>query len=121
MAKVVEWDEVQKRNWSDWVASRPDCVRVVCERLPVDRLYRMTSTKQRVTVRSFNEDGTVTVRVSAKYNFIATHERDVFGIDPNDLQECELPEKDEIVGLLDVNQLVCDMTDEYLRSDTEKN
>ncbi len=57
----------------------------------------MKSTSQRVTLSSICEDGTISVSVSADYNFVL-HERNVFGIDPNDLEPCEIPSSDELVG-----------------------
>lgn len=57
----------------------------------------MKSTGQRVTLCSIFEDGTISVSVSANYNFVL-HERNVFGIDPNDLEPCEIPPPDELVG-----------------------
>lgn len=99
MAKYMEWTEAQQAEWVEWVASRPECVRLLCERLPFDRLYRMKSTGQRVTIDAYSEDGTLRVFVSGKYNLI-TFQRSVFGISPDDLEECDLPALDEPVGTL---------------------
>jgi len=52
-----------------------------------------------VVLSSISEDNTVTVNVLAEFNLLM-HERQVFGIDPNDLEPCELPRPDENVGLL---------------------
>lgn len=96
MAKVHELDETA---WNEWVKTRPDVVRAVCERLPPDRLYRMKSTGSRVTLYSYSEDGTVTVDITGEYN-AHVMDRQVFGIDPDDLQECDLPGADEPLGTL---------------------
>lgn len=96
MAKVCEIDEKQ---WQEWVATRPPEVQALCIRLPPDRLYRMKSTGNRVTLYSYSENDTVTVNVLAAYNAL-TFERQVFGISPDDLEECELPGQDEPVGAL---------------------
>lgn len=78
------------------MASRPECVRVLCEKLPPDRLYRMKSTGQRVTLHSYSENNTVTVDISGDYNLI-TFDRQVFGINPDDLEECDIP-RGELLG-----------------------
>jgi hypothetical protein len=96
VAKVRELDEAA---WAKWVATRPECVQELCRLLPPDRLYKMKSTGQRVTLHSYSEDGTVTVDVTADYNFL-TFERQVFGISADDLEECDLPGPSELTGAL---------------------
>jgi hypothetical protein len=95
MAKINELSP----SWFEWVATRPECVRVLCERLPPDRLYRLKSSGHRVFMYSYSEDGTVTVCVTGEYNAV-TFDRQVFGIKPEDLEECELPGPDEPIGTL---------------------
>jgi hypothetical protein len=41
----------------------------------------------------------VRVNVSGNYNFV-TFERQVFGVDANDLEECDLPGPNELTGAL---------------------
>lgn len=94
MAKVREMNQ---EAWDEWVSSRPKSVQKLCRRLPGDRLYQMKSTGHRVTIYSYAEDGTVTVDVTGKYNAL-TFERQVFGVKPEDLEECELPAADEPLG-----------------------
>ena len=94
MAKI---SELNQPEWDAWVASRPECVRVLCERLPPDRLYKMKSTGHRVTMYSYSENGTVTVNVTGDYN-VVVFERQVFGISPDDLEECDLPAPGEFLG-----------------------
>lgn len=99
MALLFEWTDGQKRAWDEWVAARPDSVRLLCERLPPNRLYRIKSTNQRVTIYSYAEDNTVTVNVSGQYNVIV-FERQVFGVDANDLEECDMPSPNEPLGAM---------------------
>lgn len=96
VAKVLEIDETA---WCKWVATRPPEVQSLCNRLPPDRLYRMKSTGHRVTLYSYSEDGTVTVDVTGEYNAVVM-ERRVFGISPDDLEECEMPGSGETTGTL---------------------
>lgn len=98
--------EAQQRAWRDWVAERPESIRKVAERFDPWTLYRLGSTGQRVYVLSFSEpgeDGKVTCRVGVSGEFnLVTFERDVFGIDPDDLEECDLPGPNEQLGTLDL-------------------
>lgn len=48
-------------------------------------------TGQRVTIYSYSEDGTVTVNVTGEYN-LTMFDTQVFGINPDDLEPCELPD-----------------------------
>ena len=103
MARVFEPTAEQEAAWADWVSQRPENVRRVAERFAPWTLCRLKSTGQRVTLQSFSEeeDGTVTVTVvvGADFNMVFM-ERAVFGIDPDDLEECELPADQEAVGAL---------------------
>jgi hypothetical protein len=101
MARYFEPTPEQEAGWKEWVASRPDNVRVVAQRFEPFSLYRLKTSGHRVTVQSFGEtvDGAIllTVNVSPEFNFIVV-ERDVFDVDPDDLEPCELPPSDELVG-----------------------
>lgn len=89
--------EINKAEWLEWLKSRPPVVKEIGERFPPNKLYRMKTTGQRVTMYSINENGTVTVDISGQFNLI-DFERRVFGVDPNNLEECDLPASDEPVG-----------------------
>ena len=65
MAKIAE---LNAEGWREWVATRPPAVQDLCRRYPPDRLYRMQPTGSRVTLVSYSESGTVTVRVSGDWN-----------------------------------------------------
>jgi hypothetical protein len=101
--RYAEPSAEQEAGWKEWVASRPHNVRVVAERFEPWSLYRMKSTNQRVTLVSFGEqeDGkvTLTVNVAGDFNFVV-FDRQVFGIDPDDLEPCDLPPRDAITGAL---------------------
>lgn len=94
MAKVLDIDE---GAWNEWVATRPEIVQATCRKLPPDRLYSLQPNGHRVTLYSYSEDGTVTVNVNGECNAIM-FDRRVFGINPDDLTECDIPGDDEIVG-----------------------
>ena len=97
MAKIIEWSEEQEKAWEDWVSTRPQIIQDLCERFPPYNLYRLKSSGHRVTLYSYSEDGTITVNVSGEYNAV-TFDRQVFGIKPEDLEECDLPGTDEWIG-----------------------
>ena len=110
MAKIFEWSPERRAAWDEWVASRPPVVRDLCEKLPMDTLYRLKGGGQRVTLYSYNENGTVTVAVSRLYNLVV-FERMVVGVEPDDLEECELPLPDERVGVLFSHEMLSDYLD----------
>lgn len=88
---------VDQAGWEQWLSTRPDVIKQLVARLPPDRLYLLKTSNHRVTIYSYNEDGTVSVVVSGKYNRVL-FERNVFGIKPEDLEECDLPPADEETG-----------------------
>jgi hypothetical protein len=98
-AKIYERTDEQKREWGEWVATRPPVVQDLCNRFSPDRLYIKKSTGQRVTLHSFSEEGTLTVDVLGSYNQVIFEMR-VFGVHPDDLEECELPGPHYKVGVL---------------------
>jgi hypothetical protein len=102
MARWFEPTAKQEAGWAEWVASRPDNVRSYAERFSPFELYRMKSTGQRVTIRSFDVemDGKVTMSVIVRPELTFTFSaRCVFGIDPDDLEPCDLPEEGELVTI----------------------
>ncbi len=102
--RYVEPTDDQRQGWDAWLAERPEAVRLVAARFDPWTLYRLKPFGQRVTVQAFDEgvDGIVTLRVavSGEFNFV-TYERSVFGINPDDLEECDLPSDDERLGTMD--------------------
>ena len=106
MARVATPTPEEEAAWREWVAARPDAVHAVAELFEPWSLFRMKPTGQRVVPVAFSEadpdDGdagrvTVRVRILAEFNAVA-FERDVFGVDPDDLEPCEPPGPDEPVG-----------------------
>ena len=97
MAKCKEL--IDQAGWDAWVASRPPVIQELCALLPPDNLYKMKSTGRRVTIVSYAENRTITVAVTGDYNLVAL-ERQVFGINPDDLEECDLPGDDEQLGVM---------------------
>lgn len=86
---------INQEAWQEWVASRPPTIQDLCARLPPDRLYRLVPSGSRVTLHSYEEDGTVTVDVSPEFN-LTMFNRQVFGVAPEDLEECDLPTAAEL-------------------------
>lgn len=101
--RYTEPTPAQFAGWQEWLDGRPPHVRAVAERFEPWSLYRLKSSGHRVTVHAFDEeqDGRITVRVNIEGRFNqVTFERSVFGIDPTDLEECDLPSPLEPVGAL---------------------
>jgi hypothetical protein len=100
MARVYEPTAENEAEWQAWVASTPEPIRRVAQRFYPWELYRLKSTGQRVTLASFYEiDGEITLRVNitGDYNLVL-FDRTVFGIKPSDLEPCELPSEQEMLG-----------------------
>lgn len=114
MARLMEPTEEQLTGYREWVASRPEHVRIVAEKFEPWSLYRLKSSGHRVTIVSFGEqeDGgvTLTVCVSGEFNFVM-FDRNVFGIKPEDLEPCELPAPNEVTGAMMTPEQVDDNID----------
>ena len=80
---------IDPAGWNEWVSTRPPVVQDLCRRYPPDRLYVLKTTGKRVTILAYSEDGTVIVDVSAQWNNNLLVERVVFGVAPNNLEECD--------------------------------
>jgi hypothetical protein len=107
MANLFDPDESILREWSDWLADRPDSVKAAAEKFKPWKLYRLKGSGHRVTLVSFDEpaDGspvTLKVFVSGEFNAVA-FERTVFGIQQDDLEECDLPGPGEVCGSMDLD------------------
>jgi hypothetical protein len=113
VARYKEPTSEQAVAWDEWVASRPEAVRKVAKRFDPWTLYKMKSTGQRVTLVAIGEDGTVRVNITGEFNLLG-FERSVFGVDPRDLVECELPSDEEPLGTLD---LTPDEVTEHMKLD----
>jgi hypothetical protein len=91
----------QEQAWIEWCDTRPPAVRAVAMRFRPWKLYKLHNSGHRVTIYSFGEeeDGTIslTVNVTGKYNALM-FERRVFGVKPDGLSECALPDANELVG-----------------------
>ncbi|KKL82972.1 hypothetical protein LCGC14_1979450 [marine sediment metagenome] len=96
MALIIEWTPEQWAQWEAWVASRPEDVAKLARDYPPNRLYRLDG-NQRVVIIAYSESATLRVAVTGQYNYVVM-EREVFGIKPEQLQECELPGPDETLG-----------------------
>lgn len=97
MARVIEPTPEQLDEWAEFVANLPENIRPIAERLDCWTLYRLRETGQRVIIYSFQDDATVTVAILGKFNR-QLHDAMVFGISPDELEECDLPAPDEPLG-----------------------
>lgn len=92
-------------DFQEWRAERPPKIQALIDQLPPWNLYRLKDSNHRVTIYAYDEeeDGTCSLQVivDCRYNLVIA-ERRVFGIKPEDLEECDLPGKDETVGSLDI-------------------
>lgn len=101
MARFRDPDDSEIQEWHEWLESRPLDIREIAKRFEPWGLYRMKSTGHRVTIYSLEkqEDGRISLKVNVMGEFNAVaFERQVFGVDPNDLEPCELPSEQEELG-----------------------
>jgi hypothetical protein len=122
MANWTEPTDQEKIEWDEWVSNRPECIRSMIEKFGFTpwKLYKLSPSLHKVVLISFEEhdDGLPTLKVAvlAKFNMVM-FERGVFGIKPEDLEECNLPGPDDPIG--------CTITDPaeavaYAKSQFEK-
>lgn len=116
MAKHITPTPEQQKEWEEWLASKPESVQKLAALKPPELLYRLKTSGHRVVVYSYGEDNTMSVIVGSIYNQIATN-RIVFGVKPEDLEECDLPGPDDPVGLLP--DPVAEAIEEIVRNDPE--
>lgn len=99
MANYYEPTDDEKQEWSEWLSSRPVVIQQLGEQFQPWGLYKLKNTGQCVYPCAFNEDGSLTVVVSAEFNAVL-EERQVFGVLPKNLEPCELPGKGAAVGYI---------------------
>jgi hypothetical protein len=99
-------------GFNAWLADRPQSIQDLAARFPPDRLFRIATTGKRGYVYSYSEDGTMTLAVTGQFNRVLFGQR-VFGLTPEDLTECDLPETGEVLG--DIAQ-EAGYTDEDIRT-----
>jgi hypothetical protein len=100
----------QQEGYRKWVRRLPKKVRAVAERFDIWTLYRLKSSGSRVMIRSFDCDGTLTVIVSGEFNLTLV-EQHVFGVPPDDMEECDLPAAGEALGALMTTEEAVDNLD----------
>ena len=103
MANFYEPTADNIEDWARWLKDRPAIVREAAIKLLPWKLYRLSG-QHRVVIVSYDEPKngdpvTLTVAVTGKFNLVE-FDRQVFGVKPEDLEECELPALGEPVGTL---------------------
>lgn len=97
---IKDPDEETLRAWNQWVEERPEHVRAVARRFSPWCLYRYKPSNHRVVLYSFDEgpEHAVTLKVLVLHDFNGglLFERRVFGIAPEDLEECPVPTPEEL-------------------------
>lgn len=83
--------EVDQEKLQEWAETRPPLIRDLIARFPPNRLYLLKSSGNRVTIYSYSEGGTMSVFVTEEFNAFLFFNRIVFGVPPEDLEECDLP------------------------------
>lgn len=97
MARWMDWTSEQQAAFDEWLSDRPTEIRALAQRFPPHTLYWLDPPGHRVYVIGYNEDGTLRVVVDGQFNLV-TFSREVFGVNPDDLTECDLPGDGDPVG-----------------------
>lgn len=91
MAKICDYDEA---GFAAWLATRPEVIRRLGAQIKPAHLYRNKKTGQYMTLAAWSEDGTVRMDVPYKFNGLLNNAGvSVFGMSPDDLEECDLPDE----------------------------
>ena len=130
MARYMNPTEEQEKEWQQWISQRPDKVRKIIEDNDFNpwTLYKLKGSGHRVFITKFDEreDGEVTLSVGVTGEFNAVlSERQVFGVPIDDLEECDLPDNDEILGNADVplhilKEIYSEMKEKGMNMDDEQ-
>jgi hypothetical protein len=113
MANRYEPSDDEVSSYDAWTAKAPPAVAALAATYKPWKLYRLKPTGTRVYVYSFLEGKTtgnvrLKVAVSGQYNYIP-FECFVGDVQPEDLEECDLPPADEKVGVaLSLDEAGCD-------------
>ena len=97
MAKIKDIDEAA---FQEWLADRPEVVQNMAKVFRPDRLYRLKTSDHCVTIHAYCEDGTLEVAVTNEYNPYVLFERMVFGVKPENLEECDPPQIDPVKRMM---------------------
>jgi hypothetical protein len=103
MANIYEPTQTQVDKWNEWVESRPEQIRSLIQKhnFAPWKLYLLKTSGHKVELYSFDEGEppTLKVLVHGRFNLVS-FERRVFGISPDDLEECDLPKPDDPLGVV---------------------
>jgi hypothetical protein len=89
--RYIELTPEQEIEFQEWLNSRPDSVKETVRQRPPGHYYKLG--ENRCIIYSYSENGTVTVAITQELNpeRLVIFNRQVFGVNPNDLTECDAP------------------------------
>lgn len=87
-ADFTPGQEAVVKEWWGWVNTRPEKIQEMCRTWPAFYKYHLKTTGQMVWIHSYSENNTVTVNIYSDDNpdFLLVVNRQVFGVDPHDLE-----------------------------------
>lgn len=116
MANITEPTEEKLKEIQEWLKDRPQIIKDLCEKIPPYKLYEVKTGNcdkcltKKVTIYSYQEDGTITVNLSRNFNIIK-EDLNVFGMFPEELIECDLPTDNELKLINYSNSLFSEITE----------
>jgi len=99
MAKLPGITSERIEEFNNWILSRPEIIQKTVKEFPPDVLYKLKPDNLRVMIVGYNEDGTLVVLVSGRFNKIP-YEHQITGITTDNLEECDLPVEGEELGTM---------------------
>lgn len=113
MAYVLEPTKEKMKEVEEWLKDRPQVIKDLHAKLSPFKLYDYKPSLEgditlKVTIDSYNEDGTVSVSLPLNFN-VGLIVRYLSDIDPDDLIECDLPTTEESKIIAYANKCISEM------------
>jgi len=106
MAEIYTMSEEQAKIWDDYVKEAPEIVKKLSEKFKPNRLYKHTITNQLCVPVSFNENNSVGIVIPSFLNTRLVPSIEVFAVNPERLEECDLPDNIKVTSFKDYNKLL---------------
>lgn len=119
MANIIEPTEEKLKELEEWIKDRPQIIKDLYTRYPSYKLYQLDSDgcskclKRKVTIHSYNIDGTITVNVPRAFNISLT-DVSVPNIPPEQLTECDIPTEEELKIIQYGNKCLSELNDSMM-------
>jgi hypothetical protein len=97
MVNAFEFGESDAVQWREFKELMPSTLRAIAEQYPPNKLFLLKPFNRRVTVSGYADNGTLDVMITGEFNRIF-FARNVRGVEPHELEECDFPHPSEKLG-----------------------